>query len=157
VSLSGSSATIVAVGWGDTGLARQTKLVADTLDAYPDLSFIVGTAVSAEAAIQEVRRRGKESRIKVLSYYLTPAVHRGIVRGSIAAALSDAPVLQARLAVDLAVRALEKQILVRHLAAPIQVLDSATIPRADLSASLAPEGFRANRGGRCPPPRFEAG
>jgi protein TorT len=142
-SLKGSSATIVATGWGDTGLARQAKLVADAIDAHPDVSYIVGTGAAAEVAIQEVRRRGRESHIKVLSYYLTPAVHRAIVRGSIAFSPSDVPALQARLAVDLAVRALEKQLVVRHLAAPIQVLDAKTLPGVDLSGSLAPEGFRA--------------
>lgn len=142
-SLKGSSATIVATAWGDTGLARQAKLVTEAIDAHPDVSFIVGTGVTAEAAIQEVRRRGRESHIRVLSYYFTPGVHRGIVRGSIAASPSDVPALQARLAVDLAVRALEKQLVVRHLAAPIQVLDAKTLPGIDLSGSMAPEGFRA--------------
>lgn len=142
-ALRGSSATIVSTSWGDTGLARQAKLVAEAIDAHPDVSFVAGTGVTAEAAIQEVRRRGRESHIRVLSYYLTPAVHRGIVRGSIAASPSDVPTLQARLAVDLAVRALEKQLLVRHLAAPIQILDAKTLAGVDLSGSMAPEGFRA--------------
>lgn len=142
-ALKGSPLTIVAADWGDTGLAAQAALINKMLEAHPDVDVVAGTAVSAEAAVQELRRRSLSERVKVLSYYFGPAVHRGIERGSIAAAPSDVPGLQARLAVDLAVKTLEKKPFPRHLSAPIQLIDGANVGKLDLSGSLAPEGFRA--------------
>jgi protein TorT len=142
-SLAGSGIEIVAVGWGDTGLVEQEQLVADAIGDHPDLSFIVGTGVSAQAAVHEIRRLGKDGQIKVLSYYYTPAVNRAILRGNVLASATDEPALQARLAIDLALRALEKRLVMRHIAAPVLVLDASSLEGADLSDILAPEGFRA--------------
>jgi len=142
-ALSGKSLQIVATAWGDTGLAAQGKLIREMLDAHPDLNLIAGTAVSAEAAVQELRRRKLGDKIKVISYYFAPAVYRGIQRDVIAAAPSDVPGLQARLAVDVAVRALEKKPHPKHLSAAIQLIDASNVGKIDLSGSLAPEGFRA--------------
>jgi protein TorT len=141
-ALSGKPMEIVETAWGDTGLAAQSKLIATMLDAHPDLSLIAGTAVSAEAAVQELRRRNLSDKVKVVSYYFAPAVHRGIQRNVIAAAPSDVPGLQARLAVDVAVRALEKKGHPKHMSAAIQMVDGANVGKLDLSGSLAPEGFR---------------
>ncbi|MBF0219371.1 MAG: TMAO reductase system periplasmic protein TorT [Gammaproteobacteria bacterium] len=141
-ALVGKPLKIVADAWGDTGVAAQSKLVAAMLDAHPDLDMIAGTAVSAEAAVQELRRRKLSDRVKVIAYYFAPAVHRGIQRGGILAAPSDVPGLQARLAVDVAVRALEQQPFPRHLSAPIELIDAVNVKSIDLSGSLAPEGFR---------------
>lgn len=141
-ALSGTPLQVVTTVWGDTGLAAQDKLIKQMLDAHPDLNLIAGTAVSAEAAVQELRRRKLNEKVKVVSYYFAPAVHLGIQRKVIAAAPSDVPGLQARLAVDVAVRALEKKPHPRHLGAAIQLIDAGNVGKVDLSGSLAPEGFR---------------
>ena len=52
----------------------------------PDISYVVGTAVTAEAATGLLRSRGLEEDIKVVSYYFTPGVDQGIRRGQILAA-----------------------------------------------------------------------
>lgn len=142
-ALAGKTMSVVDTAWGDTGLAAQAKLVNQMLDAHPDITLIAGTAVTAEAAVQELRRRKLSERVKVISYYFAPAVHRGIQRNVIAAAPSDVPGLQARLAVDLAVRALEKRPHPKHLSAALQLIDAGNVNHIDLSGSLAPEGFRA--------------
>ena len=141
-ALSGTSLKIVDTVWGDTGLAAQDKLIKQMLEAHPDLNLIAGTAVSAEAAVQELRRRKLSEKVKVISYYFAPAVHLGIQRNVIAAAPSDVPGLQARLAVDVAVRALEKKPHPKHMSAAIQLIDGSNVGKLDLSGSLAPEGFR---------------
>ncbi len=142
-ALSGKPLQIVDTVWGDTGLAVQGKLIGQMLSAHPDLDLIAGTAVSAEAAVQELRRRMLGDKVKVISYYFAPPVQRGIQRGVIAASPSDVPGLQARLAVDVAVRALEKKPHPKHLSAVIQLIDGSNVGKMDLSGSLAPEGFRA--------------
>jgi len=140
-ALAAKNLKVVNTAWGDTGVAVQGKLIGQMLDAHPDLNVIAGTAVTAEAAVQELRRRKLSDSVKVVAYYFAPAVYRGIQRNTIASAPSDVPALQARLAVDLAVRALEKKPYPKHLSAAVQMIDATNINKIDLSGSLAPEGF----------------
>jgi protein TorT len=134
---------IVASQYGDTGSAAQAKLIEVVLDQHAaDLDCIAGTAVTAEAAVKILRRRGLADRIKILSYYYSPGVHRGIRRGGIIAAPSDLTVLQARIAVDVMVRMLEKTDHYKHVAPRVMVVDRDNIRSWDSSTTLAPRGFR---------------
>jgi len=134
--------TIVDVGFGDTGLPAQARLLNGSLDRDTKIEYIVGTAVTAEAATQVLRQRKLSGRIKVIAYYFSPGVYRGIQRGTIVAAPTDQPALQARLAVDQAVRILEKQTYLKHVSAPVLLVDRDNVNRFDLGSSLAPPGFR---------------
>ncbi|MBW2408384.1 MAG: TMAO reductase system periplasmic protein TorT [Deltaproteobacteria bacterium] len=134
---------IVASQHGDTGASAQTKLVEAVLNQYAaDLDCIVGTAVTAEVAVKILRRRRLADRIKILSYYYSPGVDRGIRRGGITAAPSDLTVLQARIAVDVMVRILEKKTYYKHVAPKVTVVDRENIRTWDSSTTLAPRGFR---------------
>jgi periplasmic protein TorT len=141
-ALRGTRITIVDGGSGDTGIAAQARLLNASLDRDPKIDYIVGTAVTAEAATQVLRQRKLAARIKVIAYYFSPGVYRGIQRGTILAAPTDQPALQARLAVDQAVRILEKQPYVKHVSAPVLLIDRDNVDRFDLGSSLAPPGFR---------------
>jgi protein TorT len=141
-ALSGSGLSIVDGGFGDTGLAAQTRLIEATLDGHPDIDFIAGTAVSAEAAVQVLQKRNLENRIKIIAYYFGPGIYRGIRRDAILAAPSDSQAVLARIAIGQAVRALEKQQFVRHLAVTIKMVDLKSLPNFDLNSSIAPAGFR---------------
>jgi protein TorT len=48
----------------------------------------------------------------------------------------------ARIAIDQAVRALEKQKMIRHLGVTIKMVDLKSLPEFDLNSSIAPAGFR---------------
>ena len=141
-ALNGSSLSVLDGGFGDTGVAAQTRLIEAMLDSHPDIDFIAGTAVSAEAAVQVLQKRNLEQRIKVIAYYFGPGIYRGIKRGAILAAPSDSQAVLARIAIDQAVRALEKQELIRHLGVTIKVVDLKSLPEFDLNSSIAPAGFR---------------
>ena len=141
-ALNGSALSILDGGFGDTGIAAQTPLIEAVLDSHPDIDFIAGTAVSAEAAVQVLQKRNLELRIKVIAYYFGPGIYRGIKRGAILAAPSDSQAVLARIAIDQAVRALEKQELIRHLGVTIKVVDLKSLPEFDLNSSIAPAGFR---------------
>ena len=134
--------TVVATRYGDTGRSAQGKLIIEVLDKYPKLDVIVGTSVTAEAAVEILRRRGLVNKIKVLSYYYSPGVHKGIRRGSITAAPSDLQAIQARIAVDTMVRILEKKKYFKHVAPQVMVVDRKNIRTFDSSTSLPPRGFR---------------
>jgi len=146
-SLAGSNIKIIATRMGDTGVATQQALLESLLDELGDdvaqLDYVVGTTVSAEAAVNVLRRRGLDSDIKVLAYYYGSGVHRGIRRGSIIAAPTDATVVQARMAVDMMVRILEQQPHLKHAAPQINVINQQSVNNWDPSTTLAPQGFRA--------------
>jgi protein TorT len=142
-AIEGSTIKILDSQYGDTGGAVQGKLIEAAISRYADdLDCIAGTAVTAEAAVKILRKRGLADRIKILSYYYGPGVHRGIRRGDILAAPSDLPVLQARIAVDVMVRILEKRDYFKHVAPRVQVVDRSNIRSWDSSTTLAPRGFR---------------
>jgi protein TorT len=142
-AIANSDIDIVASQYGDTGSATQAKLIEAVLDQHAaDLDCIAGTAVTAEAAVKILRRRGLADRIKIISYYYSPGVDRGIRRGGITAAPSDLTVLQARIAVDAMVRIIEKKAYYKHVAPKVIVVDRNNIRTWDSSTTLAPRGFR---------------
>ncbi len=141
-AVKGTKIAIVETSFGDTGLAEQTKLVTAALDQHKDLDYIVGTAVTAEAAVPVLRERKRSGKTKVLSYYFGAGVYRGIQRGTIVAAPTDQPATQAKLSVDLMVRVLEKRHYLRHVSATVILVDSGSLPTFDPSSSLASPGFR---------------
>ncbi len=141
-AVKGSDVDVVETKYGDTGKEAQAKLIEDTLEAYPDLSYIVGTAVTAEAAVPILRARGLSDKIKVVSYYYTPGVDIGIRRGQILAAPTDSTVIQGRIAVDQAVRILEGKDYKKHVGPKLYVVSQDNIKDFDPSSTLAPKGFR---------------
>ncbi|MFQ5467383.1 MAG: TMAO reductase system periplasmic protein TorT [Kiloniellaceae bacterium] len=137
-----SAIEVVETKYGDTGKEVQLKLVEDTLEAHPDIQYVVGTAVTAEAAIGLLRARGLSDKIKIMSYYFTPGVFRGIKRGQILAAPTDSAVVQGRVAIDQAVRILEGKPYEKHVGPALYVIDSKNIDTFDRGSSLAPDGFK---------------
>ncbi len=140
-ALEHSSAEIIVTKWGDTGKEIQLILIEEALEERQDIDYIVGSAVTAEAAVSVLRARGLRDRIKVLADYFTHAVYRGIKRGRILAAPTDFPVLQGRLGIDQAVRALEGKLEVKHAGPAIVLIDSDNVDRIGSDGSLAPASF----------------
>jgi protein TorT len=142
-AIQGSAIEILDSRQGDTGSAVQAKLIEASLDRYgSELDCVVGTAVTAETAAKILREHGLTDKIKIFSYYYSPGVNRGIRRGEITAAPTDLTVLQARIAVDVMVRILEKKDYYKHVAPKVMVVDSDNIRSWDSSTTLAPRGFR---------------
>jgi len=136
-----SSARIVATRFGDTGREQQVHLVEDVLDQVPDVDYLVGSGPMAEAAVSILRARGLSDRIGVVSTYVTHAVYRGIMRGRILAAPTDFAVLQGRLAVEMAVRALDGRLELTNAGPAIVTLTADIIESVGASESLAPASF----------------
>ena len=133
---------IVTTKYGDTGKEVQLKLVEDALQAYPDIDYIVGTSPTTEAAVQALRDAGKADKVKVLAYYFTPGVYQDIKRGAVLAAPTDSAVIQGRIAIDQAVRILEKKPYTKHTGPAIYVIDKSNINSFHYESSLAPPDFK---------------
>jgi periplasmic protein TorT len=140
-AIKGSAVKPLEPKYGDTGKEVQQKLVEDLLQAEPDVRYVAGTAVTAEAAQGIIRERGLQGKVDLLAFYMTPGVYEGIKRGFILAAPADSMVVQGRIAIDQAVRALEGKELVKHVGPKIFVVDPdniATVPQTNI---LPPDGF----------------
>ena len=140
--IQGSNLVITDTKYGDTGKEAQLKLIEDAVQADPDLKYIVGNAVAAEAAVGFLRERGLLDKIKVVSDYLTPGVYDAVKKGEVALAMSDATVLQSRIIVDQAVRVLEKKDYFRNISPQIITLNKDSVKTIDPAAVLAPEGYK---------------
>ena len=136
-----SSARLVATRYGDTGLEQQVLLVEEVLDAADDVDYLIGSGPMAEAAVSILRARGMTADVGVVSTYLSHAVYRGITRGRILAAPTDFPVVQGRLAVEMAVRALEGKLTVTHAGPRIEIVTVDTVKSIGTKGSLAPASF----------------
>ena len=141
-AIEGAAIDLVETKYGDTGKEAQAKLVEDALEAHSDLDYIVGTAVTAEAAVSILRARGLADKIKIVSYYYTPGVHQGIKRKQILAAPTDQTVIQGRVAIDQAVRILEGKPYQKHVGPELFVVSQDTVEDFDSSSTLAPDGYK---------------
>jgi len=137
-----SSASIVATKWGDTGFEAQLLLLEEVLEEHSDIDYIIGSAVTADAAVSLLRAKGLSGRITILADYFTHGTYRAIKRGKVLAAPTDSPVMQGRIAVDQAVRALEGSLMVRHAGPAILVVDNNNVTTLHLENSMAPAWFK---------------
>ena len=137
-----SDIEIVDTKYGDTGKEVQLKLVEDVMEAHPDINYVVGTSPTTEAAVQLLRDRGLQDKIKVLAYYFTPGVYDNIKKGAVVAAPTDSAVIQGRVAIDQAVRILEGKDYTKHVGPKLYVIDSSNIGTFDYPSSLAPADYK---------------
>ncbi|WP_084144581.1 TMAO reductase system periplasmic protein TorT [Ferrimonas kyonanensis] len=102
---------IVATLYGGNSVAVQRQLLTDYLADHPAPQLIIGGAVSAEVAINELRSAGLSDTTQIISSYLTHAVYRGLIRHKVLMANSDQMRLQGRMAIDAAVGIADNQSL----------------------------------------------
>ena len=140
-ALEQSSAEIVVTKYGDTGREIQLILLEEALEERPDVDYIVGSAVTAEAAVSALRARGLLGQIRILADYFTHAVYRGIKRRRIQAAPTDFPVIQGRLGIEQAVRLLEGKLELIHVGPAIKLVDLDNVDELGTGTSLAPAWF----------------
>ena len=144
-ALKGSDAELVDTKYGDTDKNVQLRLVEDTVQANQDVTVIAGTAVTAEAAAAA----NLGDRI-ILADYMIPSTFDLIEAGDVTCGVSDQPVIQARMAIDMAVRLLEgiplDDDMQRAFPAPVRVCGPAAGDAENISdfipeTTFAPEGW----------------
>ncbi len=102
--------------------------------APPDV--IVGNAVAIEVAANYIKY--KQTGTRLVAFYATEPVIDLIRSGQVLAAASDSPVIQARIAIDLAVRVIEKRPYPRRVGPEITMIDARSLQRYDLGRLFAP-------------------
>jgi len=141
-AVKGTDVVVLDPKYGDTGKEAQLKLVEDVLQANPDIKYVAGTAVTAEASVGLLRERGLTDQIGLLAFYMTPGVFEGIERGFITAAPADSMVIQGRIAVDQAVKLLEGKDIVKHVGPKIFVVDQSNVKTVARENILPPSDFK---------------
>lgn len=137
-SLPGLAVTVLPGGNGPPDASSQMTLVRELMARHaPD--YVLGNALAAEAAANylHANRGGKTN---VLSYYATEPVIELIKAGRILAAPSDSSIVQARIAIDLAVRILEKQPYLKQVGPRIEMLDRERLRGYPMERLLPPKG-----------------
>lgn len=137
----GGAIDIVETKYGDIGKEVQARLIEDALQVHKKLDYIVGTAVTAEAGVPVLRAHGRKD-VKLVSLYLTPGVYQGIKAKAIEASGVEAVVTIGRIAVDQAVRALEKKEVISPATPVVGFYDQSNIKTLDAGISMAPRGFK---------------
>lgn len=128
--------------FGDTGVAVQLGLVQNSLQAYPDVNVLWGNATMVEAAIGSVLEAGRDD-IKLIAAYENQAMLNALQNDQILGFATQYPVLQGRLSVDLAIRALEGQDVPTFLSPIPRMVSKESLADIDMNSVLAPSNYKA--------------
>jgi len=137
-----SNITMLGDKFGDSGVAVQSGLIQNALQAYPDMNVIWGCAPAAEAAIGAVAQAGRKD-VLIMSSYENQAMLDSLKKGEILGFATQYPVLQGRIAIDTAVRVLEHQPYVKSAKAIPDMIAKDNLSKINMSLVLAPADFKA--------------
>lgn len=140
--IAGSKIDLLDAKYGDTGKSIQLKLLEDALQTYDNVDIIYGTAVTAEVAKQALQEAGIDRDVAIASYYSNEGIVDLVKKGEVTATVTESPVMEARIAVDLAVRILEKKEFMKHLNPAMSVVTKDNIGSLDMSRSFAPADWK---------------
>ena len=132
------SLTLYHAGYGPTDAFHQAGLTRAFYQHYSAVDYVLANAVAANAVAQ-YQLRNPVSQSPIVAYYANPAVIEMLQMQQIAAAVTDSPVLQARIAVDLAVRSLQGESVPKRVSPLIEVLTPSNVASFDLSRLLPPD------------------
>lgn len=137
--------TVLHGGYAPPELGAQMGLIRTMVKApagRPD--YFLGNAVAIEAAANYMRYNPRIGG-QAIAFYATEPVVELIKQGRVLAAASDSPVLQARIAVDLALRALEHKPYARRVSPAIDIIDAVSVSKYDYRRIFAPGNQRISQ------------
>jgi protein TorT len=140
-AIAGSNARLLGEKFGDTGVQVQMQLIQDALQAYPDMTVIWGAAVAAEAALGAVAQAGRQD-ITIMSSYENQAMLDATRRGDILGFATQFAVANGTIAVDQAIRAIEKQPMMTFVKPIPEMVTKATLGTVNLTLTFAPDDFK---------------
>lgn len=142
-AIKGSKVKLAVTRRGDTGLNVQLDLITNALQTYPDINWVVGVDIAAQAGAVAVRNAGLTDKVNVAAFDIIPPVYDDIAAGGATkASPTDFTVLQGRLAVDMVLRLLEGQKLQAKRAGPKpEMVTSETYKKFNKTDMFAPAGY----------------
>ncbi|WP_170304260.1 hypothetical protein [Duganella radicis] len=133
------SLTLVEGGWGAPYITVQSGLVRLVAKAGP-VDVILANGPAAEFSARFFPTAGQQ--LKIVSLYATEGVVTEMKKGRITAMVANSPVAEARVAVDLAVRALERQRMPKTVHIPLRLITQNEIASYSVDDALAPLNLR---------------
>ena len=140
-AIKGSNVTFLAEKFGDSGVQTQMQLIQDALQAYPQMNVIWGAGPAAEAAVGAVAQAGRND-ILILSEYENQAMLDMTKRGEILGFATQYAVINGTIAVDQAIRAIEKKPMMTFVKPIPDMVTKETLPQINLALSFAPADFK---------------
>ena len=142
--------TIVAEQYGPISRKYQRKLLEHVLSAKDEIDYIFGNAVLAlEAPVVLEKFKKKNPNVKIISTYLLPDVYKGIKAGKIYASMSESPVQQGQLALDMILKILEgkrpgsREDKLPFVVTPISnILTKSNLEKHSITTMFAPDDFK---------------
>jgi protein TorT len=141
LALDGSKVVAVDAKFGDSGLPVQLRLVEDTLQSHPDIKAIWGTATAAEGAVGALQEAGLDG-VKIVAHGENTQIIKLVQEGKVDAVGVEGPITQAKVAVNTALKALEKQPFEAYYAPIPAMMTKENAANFDTSVVLPPEGFQ---------------
>ncbi len=128
--------------YGDTGKSVQLKLVEDAFQSYDNIDLLYGNTPMAEVAVNAVEERGLKGKVKIMSSYANEDVVRAVRNGDMMGCVLEMIVVQARMAVDMAVRALDKKPAQANVIHPVPIgVTKDNVDSVDMSGVFPPDGY----------------
>ena len=140
-AIADSAVKIVGTYHGDTGREEQILLIEQALSEHDTLDYMAGSGPMAEVAVSILRAQKLSGQIGIVSTYMSHGVFRGVHRGRILAAPTDFAVLQGRLGIEMAVRAIEGSLTTPEAGPKIITVTPQTVDSVGSANSLAPAAF----------------
>ena len=147
----GGDVEVLGVQYGDTGKDAQLNLIENALGAYPEMNYIIGSATTVDAAVGPLAERGLADKIDTASYYFTPEVNSLLASGKATCSSAGNDLVLSRIAVDMALRVLEKKPFVggdyvgttaNVICGPAAGKDYDNLDTLVKELNLAPDGYR---------------
>lgn len=144
-ALQGNNVKVLHAGYGPTDAFSQAGLARNFFAQQQLPDVVLANAVAATAVAQYVAKtpaadiKTAHRALPIVAYYANPAVIELLQSGQITAAVTDSPVIQARIAVDLTIRLLQKEQVPRRVSPGIDVLQSADLASYPMHRLLPPD------------------
>ncbi|WP_028456430.1 TMAO reductase system periplasmic protein TorT [Chitinilyticum litopenaei] len=138
-ALQDAPAVLLHGGYASPELGQQMTLLRGLLKQHPDVLLL--NAPAAEAATR-LFRANPALRVPVAAYYGNEAVIGALQQNQLDAVAVNAPVIEARIAVDLAVRQLEGREFAQEVNPVTQLLTPSSLKGFDRRRLLPPDGVR---------------
>ena len=134
-----NSIELIHAGFAPTQAGDQRAII-EKIKARDDIDLIIANAVGAQVSARMFSAMKK--KVPVFSYYFSNQIIREILKSKIDSAPTDFPIIQAVLAVDLAIKKLEKMEVAFQLSPIIEIIDHSRIYQLEQDFVVHPSWFR---------------